>query len=388
MTDSTGNPSRISKFFGIPSFAMTLSVPSGGGSQYQLRASVYMNRYLSRHSLFADGQSNYHTLEEPKDLDPQHALSFLCDNWLKIAGPFVVGGSAEAVVDLSGVFATKVKPVVMTRKGPYIGFDFDPLHTDHGAESVVIIECLLQLGDLLAAGPVSAATAQHWRNLRNATDLLPFAIETTFGHYEADEATAYFAKILDLSKDDYVRWAVYAHADHELWVYRDSDETQKPEPHDTFLDNPSQLPADLPDQETVDRLLQEAAAERGVSVAEFWEEAVDCRNIDARQSAIYRRWYQEKGRQREIAFTGTLKSSITGKMVYNRQDAFVPSGQKEPVQVRLSAGCDPRDCLRSGRSLELTGSIHFECGKPIAVDVSEVDIYVVAERMAEFLPRL
>jgi hypothetical protein len=388
MTPQNANPSWISNFFGIPSFSMALAVPIGGGSHYQLRASAYINSYLGRHSLWPVAEVDFDGLEQPRDLDPQHALQFLCDHWPEIAGPFVEGGRDEAVIDLSGLFKTKTKPVIMTRKGPYIGFDFSPLYTDAGGESVVIIECLLQLGDLLAKAPVDPYTAARWRDWRKTTDLLPFGIETEFGRYEEPEAVSYFSRILGLSKEDYVRWAVFAYADHQLWAYRDSEQNLRPEPRDSFFEDPRKLPDALPDQETVDKVLAEAAEECGQSVTDLWEEAVDIRNTDARQVAIYGRWYPKKRHQRETGFSGSLTASISGKFVDSQPNAFVPSGEKVAILVKLRADSDPRSYVTSKRPLILTGLVHFEGGKPVAADVSEVDVDTVQEEVRRLVAEI
>jgi hypothetical protein len=385
MTTPDANPSWISKFFGISSFSMALAVPVGGGSDYQLRALAYINSYLGRHSLWPVAEVDFDGLEQPRDLDPQHALQFLCDNWSEIAGPFVEGGSVEAVIDLSGLFKSKTKPVIMTRKGPYIGFDFSPLYTDAGGESVVIVECLLQLGDLLAKAPVDPLTVARWRDWRKATDLLPFGIETEFGRYEEPEAVAYFSRILGLNREDYIRWAVFAHADHQLWAYRDSEQKLRPEPRDSFFEDPRKLPDALPHQATVDKVLAEAAEECGQSVTNLWEEAVDIRNTDARQVAIYGRWYPKERHQRETGFSGSLKAAIFGKFVDLHPIAFLPSGEKAAIRARLLPDCDPRSYVTSGPPLILTGLVHFEDGKPVMVDVSEVDVDKVREEVRRLL---
>lgn len=388
MTAPDTKPSWISKFFGIPTFSMALSVPVGGGSRYQLRASAYINSYLGRHSLWPVSEVDFDALEQPRDLDPQHALEFLCDNWLDIAGPFVEGGSDDAAIDLSGLFKVKTQPVVMTRKGTYIGFDFSPLYNDAGGESVVVVECLLQLGDLLAQGPVNGDTVARWRDWRKATDLLPFGIETEFGRYEEPEAVAYFSRILGLTAEGYIRWAVFAHADHQLWAYRDSEQKLRPEPRDTFFEAPRQLPDTVPDQETVDKLLAEAAEECGQSITDLWEEAVDIRNTDARQVAIYGRWYPKQRHPRETGFTGSFKASISGKFVDFHPIVFLPSGEKVAIRARLLPACDPRSYVTSGRPLILTGNVHFEAGKPVVIDVSEVDVDNVREEVRRLVAEI
>jgi hypothetical protein len=114
-------------------------------------------------------------------------------------------------------------------------------------------------------------------------------------------------------------------------------------------------------------------------VTDLWEEAIDIRNTDARQVAIYGRWYPKGRHDRETGYTGSFKASISGKFIDFQAMAFLPSFEKTAIRARLLPDCDPRSYATSGRPLILTGLVHFEGGKPVAVDVSEVDVDTVRE---------
>jgi hypothetical protein len=383
MAAISASPSWQSKFFGVPEFSLALSVDVAGSGRAQLRGHAYINPYLGMRSLWSDNSSLLS--DEPIDLDPTHALQFLCDHWLEIAGPFVQGGTETAKLDLSGLFATPPRPVIMSRTGLFIGFDFNPLVTDMSSSSVIVIECLLQLGDLLA-DIVKTGTAVHaWRQFRAVTDLAPFGAEIEFGRYELNEEINYYSKHLGLSQDDYVRWAVWVHANHLLWAYRDSEAKLRPEPLDTFLAAPTELPSDLPLKADVDALVAAAAEEAGCSAERIVEDALHSRNSDARQIVVYRRWYGNDRRDTATGFTGVLAGTVSGELKDNDLSRFNPSGSKSVIPVELTPHADPRDYVRSGRPLELKGALEFLDGKPVRLRATEVDVDHSRETIARII---
>lgn len=390
--DPSGQSFWHNKFFGIPDFSMALSVPVGPGLPYQLKASVYLAPLFGMHKLWGD---------QSHDLDVEHALRFLIVHWLDIAGPFSRGGSQKAEIDLSHLFSQRLPPVRMKRDGIYVGFDFMHLKSDLNSHSVIVIECLLQLGDLLASIVDSAALRSEWRDRRLNTDLLPFGVEVEFGKYEQDGAVSYYARHLGHSPEEYVRWAVWDYARRLVWA--DSDVASRgPEPIETFFTEPAVLPFNLPSQFELDRLVEQASEMSGICLQKLVEDAIENRNCDARQIVVYRRWYGQAQRETDTGFSGVIECTMRGSFLADgfvaseEKDAllkslgstvnahenfarFVPAGQKDSVPAVVQTLSDPEGLVFTNRPVTLTGWGYFESGRPYLVRAKAVVVDEIAE---------
>ncbi len=305
-------------FCGLPDFSLALRRDENG--QFILKASIGLTDYAMRHiDLFGhDGTA----------IDAEEALVFLTAHWPTIAGPFGDFGIEEGEVDFSGISQKSNSPIVFRRSGPYVSFDDARPQVDLDGHSVVVVECLLHLGNTLASHVDNASLLSAWSEARERTDLFPFRPDT---YLEPDierdtsgifEEAAWHARKFGETKEEYVRTAKWLEARSALCFI--DPEIKAPSYEDWFRARDTSVP----DEKTVDDMVERAAALDHIhkSFDEFCADSVDARNCESRQINVYKRWYGEERRVRKNqprtlntmvdgAFYGQLTSFDTTKQV-------------------------------------------------------------------------
>jgi len=222
-------------------------------------------------------------------VDVEAALSALTVSWRDIAGPFHENGTPAGSFDLSSLVEDPFPPVMLTRDGAYCRIDDGHVEVDLGGHSVVAVEVLLRFGEILAEASKDADLKAAWRECRRGTDLLPFETNVGFEYRpegEMKEETEWYARKFGQSPEDYVRTAEWLTARQRLYGILGEGEDI---PYQAW--KPDALPEGLPGRDEVDALVRRAAEAEGIDPAELALQAVHDRNLEARQIAVYRRWY-------------------------------------------------------------------------------------------------
>lgn len=222
-------------------------------------------------------------------MDIDAALSALVVSWREIAGPFHEAGTPSGSFDLSALVEDPFPPVTLVRDGVFCRIDDGNVRVGLGGHSVVVVEVLLRLGQILAEASRDADLKKAWSECRRGTDLLPFETSVGFEYRpegEMEEETEWYARKFGQSPADYARAAEWLTARQRLYGFLGEG---KDIPYKVW--KPDALPKGLPGREAVDELVRRAAEAEGIAPDELSRQAVHDRNIEARQIAVYRRWY-------------------------------------------------------------------------------------------------
>lgn len=222
-------------------------------------------------------------------VEPDAALAVLARAWPVVAGPFTEGGEPEGRFNLSSLVAGDMPEVVIDRKGVFSSVEADGRRSDLDTHSVVAVEVLMRLGEILASETADEALKAKWTAAVSRTLLTPFLTQIDFDRHvdgEEDRETEWHASQLGQSLGDYSLAARWLQARQLLYAV-------KGEGSDVPCDEwkASVLPEGLPGEAEVDALVARAAAAFGTSAEELARDAVYLRNSDARQMLVYSRWY-------------------------------------------------------------------------------------------------
>lgn len=222
-------------------------------------------------------------------VDIDKALSTLIASWKEIAGPFHEDGTASGSFDLSSLISTPFPPLTLNRNDTFIHIDGKHARIDLEQHSVIAVEVLLRIGEILTSMSQDTELNRAWSECRRKTDLLPFETNVGFEFRpegEMEEETAWYAGKFEQTPEDYKRAALWLTARQRLFgILKEGEDL----PYQIW--KPTSLPEGLPNHDTVDVLVHRAAKAEGVDVTEFSREAIHARNLEARQIAVYRRWY-------------------------------------------------------------------------------------------------
>jgi NADH dehydrogenase/NADH:ubiquinone oxidoreductase 75 kD subunit (chain G) len=153
------------------------------------------------------------------------ALQDLADAWKDIAGEHA--GATGGRVDIGALGGGEPGTMVLSWPGPSLaveGNDRAPI--DLGRNSVIVVEVLKSLGDLLAT-VAGEGPRQAWESASAATDLPPFEIKD--GDWkdigpDAFEMAAWYARKLGIDPDTFAYGAIMLHARHLQWAVDRSGE--------------------------------------------------------------------------------------------------------------------------------------------------------------------
>ncbi|RWL22512.1 MAG: hypothetical protein EOR63_32255 [Mesorhizobium sp.] len=243
--------------------------------------------------------------KDRKEVEIDEALSALITSWPEIAGPFSENGTPAGSFDLSRLVDASLPPVILVREGVFSAVEIDGEWIELEGHSVVAVEVLLRLGEILSGMSDDQALKQAWRECRNATDLLPFDTNIEFEFRpegEMEEETEWYARKFGLAADDYARAAEWLTARQRLYGIKGEGNDI---PYTEW--SPSSLPEGLPDRETVKALVKRAAEAEGVEAEELSLDAIHDRNMEARQIAVYRKWYPADGGTSSLRPGGSSK---------------------------------------------------------------------------------
>lgn len=358
---------------GLPDFSIRLDRISA--DTFQMKSWVGLSEYgMEPAPLFG---------EEGVQVKAEEGLVFLAAHWPSIAGVFGDYGIDEAEIDLSGIAISAINPVTFIRRGVFIGFEQAKPRTDLESHSVVVVECLLKLGDVLAQNVQNSTVLAAWDKAKSRTHLFPFAIDT-FGMDEAlakEQITAEARWLAQQMGETFEQYALLA-----KWVEATSDlSAVDPAIKQPDVAQRQILKASLPDETTVKDLVSRAAAvalpQLSKTIGEYELDALSMANSQARQHVVYGRWYGNHKEKRALShegiFTGRFsirltefdKASRTGKakVAYAKPAAEITAASERAADV-LSGFI--------GRHIVVTGAGQFTKFQkaPVSINVEDAEI--------------
>lgn len=383
--------------YGIPDFSMTIQKT---GEDVALRLSVGMTDFgMRRISLFG---------EDFVRIMPDDALLFLTAHWPAISGPYSSSSSEDVEIDLADLPAEKSTPVIMRRSGVFVGFDAIRPRIDLGSHSVVVLECLLRLGDLLHDIVDNENLKVAWQKAKARTQLFPMAEERlgidddllpttpvilpsnsdltdatmSIASREFWEETKWLAKQLSQSFVEYCRIAYWLTARNLLAA---TDKTEVAPTGEEWAWETMEPPPELPPFEVITGMLHRAAKAIGTDVNSVARDALFDRNSWARQIVVYKRWFGERDSRpshRAGLVSGTFDIELT------QFDAETGAGKAKAGygkgETTLKAiNPDVRMVLQGlvGRHVTVEGTATFtaENKTPLSINVSKAELDKHAE---------
>lgn len=238
-------------------------------------------------TVWGEGWPGYGARLSSRDL-----LAFLVSKWPTLAHGHLAG-SDEADLKAEVSFASALSRPDLPRFDVILDGKEITVATDHGnrsygVESVIVVEVLAALGDVIAGHLEEIGKAPEivtaWKSLQESTDLPPFPIEGDGpGTRDTLDAEAdWYAKQLGISPKDYRLAAIDVHARQLLFAAGRI-------PHEPTVaeHEPDHVPADLPSEEEIYARAAEAAASMGMSPEQVIRSGINDRNILARQVVLY-----------------------------------------------------------------------------------------------------
>jgi hypothetical protein len=383
--------------YGIPDFSMSVRETR---EEVALRLRVGMSEFGMRPiSLLG---------EDFQKIVPDDALLFLTAHWPAITGPFSGSSSEDVEIDLANLLAENPAPIIMRRSGVYIGFEAIRPRIDLESHSVVVIECLLRLGDLLHDMVDNENLKLSWQKAKARTRLFPMAEERydqesnpipahsvfipsddamasgNLGAHAQEfwEETRWLAKQLGQSLVEYGSIAYWLTA-RNLLAATDGSEVA-PTAEEWAWDT-MEKPSRLPSFETIGDMLHRAAEEIGTDITLVARDALFDRNSIARQLVVYKRWFGESGNRpthRAGLVTGTFQVELT-QFDAETGTGKAQAGYRKGETTIKAINPDVTQSLQAlvGRHVTVEGTATYtaENKAPLSINVAKAELDKIAE---------
>jgi hypothetical protein len=225
------------------------------------------------------------------DVDSNTLLSSLISFWPKIAGPYAGFPATRFQMDLSLLAGYLPEgKVIYIRDGHEVSFTFDGQSKELGSESVIPVEVLLALGNLIASD-APAHLKVLWNRASSQTELPPFSLSRRedMGRPEedAEAETDWYAAALGQDRDIYRRTANWLHARQLAFAVGNPEYSEPTAAEYNVLTIPSHLPSDA----DIDAIYTLSASKLNASLDDLRKEAISQRNSDARNVTVFRRFF-------------------------------------------------------------------------------------------------
>lgn len=226
------------------------------------------------------------------DMDRDTLLSALISFWPKIAGPYAGFPATRFLIDLSLLagFLPQGK-VHYLRDGFEVSFSFVSHSVELGSESVIPVEVLLGLGNLLSSDAPTHLQAL-WKRASAQTQLPPFSLSRLedMSQPEEDEAseTEWYARALGQDVNTYCRVANWLHARQLAFAVGHPNHPEEPTQAEYDVRN---VPENLMEDADIDAIYALSAPKLGYTIDELRRQAVGQRNVFARNVTVFRRFF-------------------------------------------------------------------------------------------------
>jgi hypothetical protein len=173
------------------------------------------------------------------------------------------------------------------------GYEVSIQFTDHlvelGSESVIPVEILLALGNVIASDAPPHLQAM-WKRASSQTALPPFPLETEDmkqPDWDRASETEWYARAVGQDVETYCRVAKWLHARQYAFAVRHPDHT---EPTQAEYDVRQAPEVTLSDAE-IDAIYALSASKLGFTLDELHRDAIAGRNTYARDVTVFRRFF-------------------------------------------------------------------------------------------------
>lgn len=229
--------------------------------------------------------------EKLVDVDRDTLLSALVSFWPKIAGPYAGFPGAKFQMDLSMLAGYLPEGKVhYVRDGYEVSFPFTNHSKELGSESVIPVEVLLALGNLIASDAPPHLKAL-WNRASSQTELPPFSLSRweDMGQPgdDAENETDWYARALGQDGETYRRAANWLHARQLAFAIGHPDHTEPTAAEYDVRTVPDHLPSDS----DIDAIYALSASKLDSTVDDLRKQAIAQRNIDARNVRVFRRFF-------------------------------------------------------------------------------------------------
>lgn len=374
-------------YYGLPDFSMGVQYKS---AEMGIQMSVGMTEFSMGHvSLFKEGFNK---------IVPDDALLFLTAHWPAISGPYSGASSADTEIDLAAMLVDKHPPIIMRRSGVYIGFDAIRPRIDLGVYSVVVIECLLRLGDIIYSIVENENLKSAWAKAKSLTQVFPMAEERydrdeDEAAFEVDPLIAFKATSADIEFWQETEWLakqlgqpVVEYCAIAYWldarnILAATDQSETAPTSEEWAWDTMEGPKDLPLLDDVIAMLHRAAGVIGNDASSVARDAISNRNSWARQIAVYRKWFGSGRDQRPTHDAGLVtgafyveleqfdKETGTGKVKtsYRKGEAILKS-----IDPQATASLDEL----VGKMVIVNGTANYKAEQqtPLSINVSRAEL--------------
>jgi hypothetical protein len=218
-------------------------------------------------------------------------LSRLVMDWPEIAGPYAGYEHASAELDISAILTGTINNAVkLIRDGYAITVSRGDERHELLGDSVIVIEVLLSLGNLLAQS-AEPKMANYWKAISGKTALPPFSPDWGDFSVSQDDIEAeaeWYAAALGQDVDYYKRAAKWLHARQLAFAVGADGFNTEP----TFKEyQPSTILENVPSHEEIDRIFCLSKEKLRMDIAEMRANAVFDRNHLARQITVFDRFF-------------------------------------------------------------------------------------------------
>lgn len=225
------------------------------------------------------------------DADQHKMLEALISLWTNIAGPFGGHSSNRFSFDLSLLACpAPTERVLFIREGYQISYISHEREISLGSESVIPVEVMLALGNLLAANSPTHL-AKQWQLVSSSTELPPFPLmgleDLEQPSDDMKRETEWYARALGHGVGEYLRAANWLHARHMAFA-AGQDGYSEPG-HDEW--DVRSIPSLLPSDAEIDAIYRTLAVKYSMTVAELRRQAIALRNADARLLTVFERFF-------------------------------------------------------------------------------------------------
>ncbi|MCS4089728.1 hypothetical protein [Rhizobium sp. BK176] len=226
------------------------------------------------------------------EVDRDSLLSALITFWPKIAGPYAGFPASKFMMDLSMLAGYLPEGKIhFVRDGHEVSFRFTDHQVDLGSESVIPVEILLALGNVIASD-APAHLQTMWNRASSQTALPPFPLERmedmTQPDWDRASETEWYARAVGQDVETYCRVAKWLHARQLAFAVGHPDHAE--EPTQAEYDVRHAPSVTLSDAE-IDAIYALSAPKLGFTLDEMHRDAVAGRNTSARDVTVFKRFF-------------------------------------------------------------------------------------------------
>jgi hypothetical protein len=226
------------------------------------------------------------------DIDPLAALSSLADHWVAISGRYGGGSGQSFEAAVGSIFGRDdLRSAILRREGLVFTVEASGQAQTLGSNSVLVAECLLSLGNTIAAAFPGSEEANRWAQVSAVAEIHPTPAsklpDMEPAKAEVEVETRWYAAKLGQSFEEYVRAARWLQLRQYAYAAGYEGHTEPTSAEYEVTTIPQAIAADS----DLDALADRVSRTYGSSPADLLDVAIAGRNTSARAVVVFERWY-------------------------------------------------------------------------------------------------